>query len=106
MLYGGRYFLCRRCHGLAYESTREGAGERARRKAQKIRERLGGAADPLAPFPAKPKGMHWRTYERLAAEAGAAEGVRQAEFAAWAARTSAWVERLRAEIGQTGGGKP
>jgi hypothetical protein len=73
VLYGGRYFLCRRCHDLAYESTREGAGDRARRKAQKICQRLGGSADPLAPFPAKPKGMHWRTYERLMEEVEATE---------------------------------
>ena len=84
VLYGRRLFLCRHCHGLAYESTRESAGDRALRKAQRIRERLGGSADLLAPFPPKPKGMHWRTYERLAAAAAAAEGVGHAEFAAWA----------------------
>ena len=94
VLYGRRLFLCRHCHGLAYESTRESAGDLALRKAQKIRRRLGGSANLLAPFPAKPKGMHWWTYERLAAEAEAAEGVRQAEFAAWAAQTSAWLDRI------------
>jgi hypothetical protein len=26
--------------------------------------RLGGSNDPLDPFPQKPRGMHWRTYER------------------------------------------
>jgi hypothetical protein len=94
VLYGGRSFLCRRCHGLAYESTRKGAGDRATRKVQKIRARLGGSANLLTPFPPKPKGMHWRTYERLAAEAEAAEGGRHAAFEAWAARTSAWFDRI------------
>ncbi|MBD0274847.1 MAG: hypothetical protein ICV73_23345 [Acetobacteraceae bacterium] len=110
VLYGGRYFLCRRCHDLAYASTRESAGERAARKAQQVRERLGGTADPLAPFPPRPKGMHRRTYLRLRAAAAAAEaaaeGVRQAEFEAWAERTGAWLERLRAGNGEAGGAKP
>jgi hypothetical protein len=106
VLYGGRYFLCRRCQGLAYESTRESPGERATRKVQRIRKRLGGSANLLTPLPPKPKGMHWRTYERLAAAEGAAEGVRHAAFEAWAERTSAWLERLGAEIGEAGGAKP
>jgi hypothetical protein len=38
---------------------------RTRHKAQEIRERLGGCANMMESFPEKPKGMHWRTYERL-----------------------------------------
>jgi hypothetical protein len=34
-------------------------------KAQKIRMRLGGSPNMLQEFPDKPKGMHWRTYDRL-----------------------------------------
>ena len=53
------------CYGLAYESQQEPARQRGLLMAQKIRERLGGNASMLDDFPNKPKGMHWRTYDRL-----------------------------------------
>jgi hypothetical protein len=34
-------------------------------KAQKIRGQLGGSPSMLEAFPPKPKGMHWKRYERL-----------------------------------------
>jgi hypothetical protein len=65
-LYGpGRYFLCRHCYDLVYESQRENGMYRALHKAQAIRERLGGSANMMEPFPERPKGMHWSTYNRL-----------------------------------------
>jgi hypothetical protein len=66
ILYGaGRYFLCRHCYDLTYESQREDLPTRLISKAQKIRQRLGGTASLVDPFPQKPKGMHWRTYSWL-----------------------------------------
>jgi transposase len=51
--------------GLACRSQRTSAGDRALRRAQASRQRLGGTANMYDPFPKKPKGMHWRTYQEL-----------------------------------------
>ena len=61
----GRYFLCRRCYRLAYASQSEDAMDRARRKAAKIRIRLGGRSYLPEFIPPRPKSMWHSTYERL-----------------------------------------
>ncbi len=68
ILYGGTYFRCRRCHRLKYETQYEPAFGRAATRALKIRDRLGAKGGLDEPFPVKPKGMHWKTYQRFEAE--------------------------------------
>lgn len=68
ILYAGAIFACQHCYQLAYPSQREGPDDSARRKADKIRERLKWEPGILNAKGRKPKGMHWRTYERLANE--------------------------------------
>ena len=63
----GRYFACRQCGGLGYATQKEGAGDRASTKADKIRKRLGWEAGILNGGGGKPKSMHWKTYLRLKA---------------------------------------
>lgn len=75
ILYGGAMFACRRCRKLAYEVQRETAGDRAIRRADAIRDRLGWQAGILNPDGWKPRGMHWRTFWRLKAEHDRLRGV-------------------------------
>lgn len=61
----GRYFACRQCGGLGYATQKEGAGDRAATRADKLRKRLGWEAGILNGPGGKPKGMHWKTFLRL-----------------------------------------
>jgi hypothetical protein len=65
LLFGGAFFACRHCHRLAYASTRESEQDRAMRRADTLRKRLGWEHGILNGSGGKPKGMHWRTYFRL-----------------------------------------
>ena len=67
LLYDGGIFACRHCYQLAYLSQRETVGDRARRKAERIRYKLGWKPGILNGYSWKPKGMHWQTFERLTA---------------------------------------
>src|SRR5215204_5359723 len=84
LLYGpGRYFLCRPCYDLVYENQRENEMYRALRRAQAIRERLGGSANMMEPFPERPMGMHHETYWRLREEHDEAEMEQLAGMREW-----------------------
>ena len=67
ILYGGAIFACRHCHELVYASQRETDDDRAARRADTIRRRLEWEPGILNGEGWKPKGMHWRTFERLKA---------------------------------------
>lgn len=68
ILYGGEVFACRRCYRLAYPVQRESESDRAIRRADAIRMRLGWEPGIANPRGGKPKGMHWSTYFRLSAD--------------------------------------
>lgn len=65
---GDKYFACRHCYRLTYNSQRETKADRGYRGAGKVREKLGWMPG-IANLPeGKPKDMHWRTYNRLLAK--------------------------------------
>lgn len=64
----GRYFACRECYGLGYATQKEGAGERAASRANKLRKQLGWEVGLLNGNGGRPKGMHFTTYLRLKVE--------------------------------------
>jgi hypothetical protein len=72
---GGTIFACRHCYRLAYSSQRENLDDRATRRADKIRDRLEWEPGILNGEGDKPKGMHWRTYQRLTIEHDAHVGI-------------------------------
>lgn len=59
---------CRQCYQLTYRSTRINEAKRLSQRSVQLRRKLGASLDQISPIsdvPAKPKGMHWRTYWRI-----------------------------------------
>ena len=88
----GAYFLCRHCQGLGYEEARP---HRLLRRAQRVRQRLGGPTGLSYPFPPRPKGMWRRTYDRLRWHVFEAEMAADDEIHARLARACTWLDRTR-----------
>jgi hypothetical protein len=85
------YFLCRHCNQLAYASQHEETWQRALRRANKLKQRLGIGVGIDEPFPVKPKRMWARTYSFRINE------ILQAEIVANEARTNRF-KRLLAQV--------
>ena len=65
ILYWAETFACRDCHNLAYQCQREVFDDRATRRVEKIRSKLGWEPGIFGLDGFKPKGMHEITYLRL-----------------------------------------
>jgi hypothetical protein len=88
------------CNGLAYSSTREEPLYRYGRRGDKIMDKLGAEREWVLRWiipPFKPKGMHWRTYERLCQEWFAVRDAANADYEAGLLRLIASTERVLAE---------
>jgi len=70
-LYGSTVFACRRCLRLNYRSQQASKRERPAERSRQLRRTLGCSKGVLC-LPAeliqKPKGMHWRTFDKRIAQ--------------------------------------
>jgi len=75
-LYGSIVFACRRCLQLNYRSQQASKRERPAERSRHLRRTLGCSKGVLC-LPAeliqKPKGMHWRTFDKRIAQVKAAD---------------------------------
>jgi ribosomal protein L37AE/L43A len=63
-LYNSGIYACRTCVGMAYESQRLDEAYRKLYKAHAIYRELKGISGLYGIDPLKPKGMHWKTYQK------------------------------------------
>ena len=84
LVCAGRLFACRQCHHLPYACQMESRSDRASRRIRKIQKRLGNPEweNVIDYWFPKPKGMHWRTYNRIVARADKPLRTIQLEMAA------------------------
>jgi len=65
VLYLATIFACRHCRNLAYPSQNQALYDRYMDRAFELARKLGHDGDMISGFDGdKPKGMHWKTYER------------------------------------------
>ena len=93
----GRLFGCRGCKGLAYTSQSEADDDRAARRADRLRKRLGWQPGILNGPDLKVKGMHQSTYMRLLAQHDAFVGLSLAGMAKKLGLLQAGLERIEAD---------
>ena len=67
-------FVCRKAYRLAYRSQRETRCDRARACAFALRGKLGDDGG-IGDYVTKPKGRHWRTFERAMGRIDQAEDI-------------------------------
>jgi hypothetical protein len=91
----GDHYEDRQALRLAYQSQHEQPHEGVLRRGNNIRMRLGGYPSPLSPFPEKPKGIHWRTLERLSHRVWRTEGAAELHLAMPLGRLKARVGRRK-----------
>lgn len=71
--YRARKFGSREAYRLGYVSQRTSPHDTSIERVRKLRKKIGGGDNTLAPIPSKPKWMRWRTYDRHVAAIRAAE---------------------------------
>lgn len=92
ILYGTGIYACRHCHELTYRSQRVQYDARAMQKADRIREKLGWGPGIANGRSSKPKGMHWKTFQRLITEYDALVQVSLSRMAARMDAQRKWLD--------------
>jgi hypothetical protein len=77
---GAYSFACRRAYRLGYLSQRQALRDRAVSRVYTLRRRLGNNGW-IGSYVVKPKGMHWRTFERIRTRIDKAEAIVQGHIA-------------------------
>ena len=101
LLYFGDHgkLACRRCSKLNYRSQREAESDRALRRANEIRKKLGWPPGVVRGHGVKPKGMHWATYRSLVSMhdvfAGNALGKMMGRLDSIESQLARWAESMR-----------
>jgi hypothetical protein len=83
VLFGWGRFECRECAKLSYQCQSESESDRALRRAEKLRKRLGWAPGVANPREGRPLGMHGAMYNKLLREYAKAEADVWGQLGGW-----------------------